>query len=681
MRRCARLSPSLIVLLILLLITPAVRAAIPSPPWGGHPWQGQPEDEEARYVNEAYGFSFTYPTTWTLREAPNFVQLRQGGLTLTIGYRNPDEVIDLLGVLPEGSRLTVLAVPFLADEVRRQVIVAEGRVKAVLYNVPGSAEIPAGGDEENPPLLYLGVRLDDVSVDVAAIDIPGEVQVEVDVIVASFAVSRTLEDILYQGWERYFNPTYGFSLRYPAESWVLREDDNSIRLRYEAFTLSIGFRRPDETIDLLGVLPAGVRDNRGLVPFLWDEEQTVTRQVILDQGHVRVVVYVLDGETELPAVVPRGRGEFETVLVLAIRLDDTRIGDPGLEIPAAVMAEVDQIVRSIRLVTTSAYAIQYQDWESVNNREYGFTLRYPEGWTPRESANLIRLRRDDLTLTIGYRTPDEALDLLGVLPDGQWEQRAVLEFQGNEEWPVARQVLLNEGRVRAVTYTYQGRPELPAMIWVERDVYETELLFTVRLDDTRMDVATIDIPEEVLVEADLIVASIRLWRASPYEVIYEGWEPYDNPENGFALRYPPEGWTLREDPNFVQLRQGGLTLTIGYRQPDEVIDLLGVLPDGRTETRAVFEFQGDEERRITRRVILAGERVRGVFYVEAGGGEIPGQVTVPGRQRQDPTLETTLLFAIRLDDTRMDVGNIDIPEETMAVADLIVSSIRVRDVR
>jgi len=36
---------------------------------------------------------------------------------------------------------------------------------------------------------------------------------------------------------------------------------------------------------------------------------------------------------------------------------------------------------------------------------------------------------------------------------------------------------------------------------------------------------------------------------------------------------------------------------------------------------------------------------------------------------------------VRLDDTRMNAAAIDIPEETMAEVDLIVGSIRVRDVR
>jgi len=106
-----------------------------------------------------------------------------------------------------------------------------------------------------------------------------------------------------------------------------------------------------------------------------------------------------------------------------------------------------------------------------------------------------------------------------------------------------------------------------------------------------------------------------------------------------------------------------------------------VLPDGPTEVRESLEFQGDEEQRVTRQVILAEGRVRGAFYLGAGGDEIPGLVTVPGRSGEEPTTETVLLFAIRLDDTRMDVDTVDIPEEIMAEVDLIVASIRVRDVR
>jgi hypothetical protein len=143
------------------------------------------------YVNEDYGFIFRYPTTWTLKEEANYLNLCQGTLLFTIVYRRQGEDFAAHWTgMPAGELEDrgTMSTPGL--EITRQALVYEGKVKVLVY----------GGEVGD---LVFSVRLDDVgTMDYRTIDIPGTIQVQADQIVGSLTATPPMPpaDRLPPGW-------------------------------------------------------------------------------------------------------------------------------------------------------------------------------------------------------------------------------------------------------------------------------------------------------------------------------------------------------------------------------------------------------------------------------------------------------------------------------------------------
>ena len=129
----------------------------------------------ATYVNENYGFSFRYPTTWTIEETSNLVKLRQGTLLLAIAFqRRGEDVPPPWTGMPAGDFRSRGTMAFLGQEIVKKSLVYQGKVKVLTY----SAEV---GD------LMFSFRLEDTSTaDYQAIEISEAVQSQADQIVSSF---------------------------------------------------------------------------------------------------------------------------------------------------------------------------------------------------------------------------------------------------------------------------------------------------------------------------------------------------------------------------------------------------------------------------------------------------------------------------------------------------------------
>jgi len=100
---------------------------------------GQTVEEEPgmeRYVNEAYGFSFEYPSDWELLEGTGFVTLNRGTLSLVVGYRHMTEDPNICcpARLPEGELVEAGVVTCAGEELERDVLQCDGDTKAVLYH-------------------------------------------------------------------------------------------------------------------------------------------------------------------------------------------------------------------------------------------------------------------------------------------------------------------------------------------------------------------------------------------------------------------------------------------------------------------------------------------------------------------------------------------------------------------
>jgi len=133
--------------------------------------QVDPYSGWSSYANTDYGFAFRYPSVWTLEEEPHIVRLRQGALSLIVGYRrDTEDELDIAGELPPGSFEYRGMVRLLDQEFPKSVLVSEGEDRLVL----------TGGAVDD---LVFTVRLDDLSADPSSI--PVAVQAELDRILRS----------------------------------------------------------------------------------------------------------------------------------------------------------------------------------------------------------------------------------------------------------------------------------------------------------------------------------------------------------------------------------------------------------------------------------------------------------------------------------------------------------------
>jgi hypothetical protein len=136
------------------------------------------------YNNEEYGFSFEYPSTWTLSESPNRIVLQQGTLRLGIGYRRTGEGVSLSDRTGAGGGDFIYGgkIRFLGQVVPKDVLVYERKDKAVFYN--GTAPLVTAYG------LEFGIVLEDLESDYMTLDLPVEAQAEADRILESFVFTR-----------------------------------------------------------------------------------------------------------------------------------------------------------------------------------------------------------------------------------------------------------------------------------------------------------------------------------------------------------------------------------------------------------------------------------------------------------------------------------------------------------
>lgn len=188
------------------------------------------------YTNAEYGFTFSYPSSWSLAEVNDAdfvgpgsrsVQLSQGTVKLVIGYRQAGEEVAIGGSgAPAGELVARGSLDVLGQEVDRNVIVYEGEDKAVMYGQPG-APIAASGLEFAP-------RMDDFArMDYEETELSQSVQDDADFILSSLALIEAEEagdettaaaDYDYSGWQSYTNETLGYSLMYPGQADIMGAD-------------------------------------------------------------------------------------------------------------------------------------------------------------------------------------------------------------------------------------------------------------------------------------------------------------------------------------------------------------------------------------------------------------------------------------------------------------------------
>jgi hypothetical protein len=145
----------------------------------------------------------------------------------------------------------------------------------------------------------------------------------------------------------------------------------------------------------------------------------------------------------------------------------------------------------------------YPGWASYVNTDYGFSFRYPITWTIEEVparedergtwASSVKLTQGTLRLVVQYMRTTEDVLLEGGFGAGDVVDRGTVTFMGQQ---VPKQALVFEGQTKAVFCASEVG----------------ELVFRVQLDDDPgegVDYGTIDLPEPVQAEVDVILGSFE----------------------------------------------------------------------------------------------------------------------------------------------------------------------------
>lgn len=139
-----------------------------------------PTPHALTYTNEAYGFAFDYPETWTLAEEDHGVILKKGANRLGVHFRWVDEDVDpYFGRtgMPGGDLLYADKFDFLGQVIPAHELFFEEKTKAVLYGETGMIE---SGD------LVFMIVLEDLETAYPEVDLSEEVIEESRAILESF---------------------------------------------------------------------------------------------------------------------------------------------------------------------------------------------------------------------------------------------------------------------------------------------------------------------------------------------------------------------------------------------------------------------------------------------------------------------------------------------------------------
>lgn len=153
----------------------------------------------------------------------------------------------------------------------------------------------------------------------------------------------------------------------------------------------------------------------------------------------------------------------------------------------------------------TAYATIPADWQTYGNTEYGFAFQYPCAWTLIETpaferegekyGTFIRLSRDDVTLTIGYKRAGETDTRIGCTGTaaGDLIEGGAIQFL---DQPVSITRLVYENKLKTVFF---GDP----CSEIERD----PLVFFIALNGTSQNFDEQDIATSLIDETIQILLS------------------------------------------------------------------------------------------------------------------------------------------------------------------------------
>jgi hypothetical protein len=177
---------------------PGVQGSPNTPPQRPDDVEQPPLLDQHDFINDFYGFEFTYPDSWTLEEENHTLVLEQASLRLRINYAWATEDIGpgLFGRTGIGAGDFIYAgkVNFMGQVIPVEALVYEGKTKGIFYN--------QGKLIQADDLVFM-IVLEQVGEDYSAVDIPAKDQAEASSIVETLRRTGQAAQCLRQGgrWE------------------------------------------------------------------------------------------------------------------------------------------------------------------------------------------------------------------------------------------------------------------------------------------------------------------------------------------------------------------------------------------------------------------------------------------------------------------------------------------------
>ncbi len=315
-------------------VTPPTETPVPIPTL-------EAQADWARYVNSDYGFSFSYPPTWSLElltnRSPNAagepvadaVRLVQGSVEIRVEFKKPEQEATLgPGSLSDGQVEDRGTVTLLDRVLPKHVLVYEGKDKAIFVG-------ERFGD------LEFYIQMDDIRAREAydEVEIPTSAQEDFDSILTTFSrIGEVASADPYPGWHTYTSADIvpGFSFRYPP-TWTLRQlseppNAPTLTLRKDIYILTIQYKATDST-DVIGPnsTPEGLVMEAGTATFL---HEAVPRNVLVSEDKVKMVFLTYRDDAL----------EF----YIALTEDPEQVAYADIDLPEAARNEMDQILASFQ---------------------------------------------------------------------------------------------------------------------------------------------------------------------------------------------------------------------------------------------------------------------------------------------------------------------------------------------
>ncbi len=224
-----------------------------------------------------YGFEFSYPETWILKEIDQGVEVEKDSARLVIQAWWSDEInpaVRWYGT-PAGDLLYRDKQTFLEQVLPVSYLEYEGKTKQVLYN---EGKVISSGD------LQILIYLESLGADYESVDLSEGViadakmiletiqrtDMEIHTVIPKSDMCATDQENPHSDWIVYQNEEYGFYFYHP-QDMEIDEANHILNLQQGDLRMRIEYRKFDEAYPLTGKLPEGEVELTEFVTYFGDE--------------------------------------------------------------------------------------------------------------------------------------------------------------------------------------------------------------------------------------------------------------------------------------------------------------------------------------------------------------------------------------------------------------------------